>query len=71
MFLPQRTNMQNMYAPNGHLIKVAELRQYWKGNIYPERDRAVYEEHFIKANVWKRNLKLNQISDFWKPVVPF
>ena len=52
-------------------IKVAELRQYWKGNIYPERDRAVYEEHFIKANVWKRNLKLNQISDFWKPVVPF
>ena len=23
------------------------------------------------ANVWKRNLKLNQISDFWKPVVPF
>ena len=54
-----------------HLIKVAELRQYWKGNIYPERDRAVYEEHFIKANVWKRNLKLNQISDFWKPVVPF
>ena len=52
-----------------HLIKVAELRQYWKGNIYPERDRAVYEEHFIKANVWKRNLKLNQISDFWKPVV--
>ena len=69
------SSAENEYAKyvctNGHLIKVAELRQYWKGNIYPERDRAVYEEHFIKANVWKRNLKLNQISDFWKPVVPF
>ncbi|WP_220429031.1 hypothetical protein, partial [Segatella copri] len=69
------SSAENEYAKyvctNGHLIKVAELRQYWKGNIYPERDRAVYEEHFVKANVWKRNLKLNQISDFWKPVVPF
>lgn len=64
------SSAENEYAKyvctNGHLIKVAELRQYWKGNIYPERDRAVYEEHFVKANVWKRNLKLNQISDFYQ-----
>lgn len=48
------SSAENEYAKyvctNGHLIKVAELRQYWKGNIYPERDRAVYEEHFIKAS---------------------
>lgn len=67
----RRERICKYVCTNGHLIKVAELRQYWKGNIYPERDRAVYEEHFVKANAWKRNLKLNQISDFWKPVVPF
>lgn len=66
---------ENKYAKyvctNGRLVKVAELRQYWQGNIYPERDRAIYEEHFIKTNVWKKNLNLYQISDFWKPVVQF
>lgn len=66
---------ENYYAKyafeKGHFVKVAELKQYWKGNIYPERDRAVYEEHFLKTNIWKKNLRLNQISEFWKPVVPF
>lgn len=53
----------------GLFMKIAELRQYWKGNIYPEKDKAIYEEHFIKTNVWKKNLKLNQISKFWRPVL--
>ena len=44
-------------------------RVYEKDGV--KTNSPIYEEHFVKANVWKRNLKLNQISDFWKPVVPF
>ena len=50
-------------------MKVTEMIQYWKGNIYPEVDRAVYEVHSIKENIWKKNLKYEQISDFWKYVI--
>lgn len=54
---------------DGRFMKVAEMIQYWKGNIYPEVDRAVYEVHSIKENIWKKNLKYEQISDFWKYVI--
>lgn len=53
----------------GRFVKVAEMTQYWKNNIYPEIDRAVYEIHSIKNNTWKKNLKYEQIGDFWKYVI--
>ena len=56
---------------NGDVIKVGELREYWKGKIYGEGERGVYEEDFIKGNVWKRKLKVNEIRDLWKGVVGF